>query len=94
MSNNKGPIDRIPYGNLQASIWENQGDKGAFYNVTFSRSYQVDGEWKNTNSFNERDVQLLAKLAVDAGVRMRELSQGQTQVEEPAQKQELQQEVT
>ncbi len=76
---NKRPVDHIRYGNLEASIWENQGENGPFYSATFSRSFQVDGEWKQTQSFNQRDMELLGKLTTDTGQRMSELTQSQSQ---------------
>ena len=79
------PIEHIKQGRLEASIWENQGNQGqVFYSATFSRSYVVDRnaekpEFKNTSSFNERDLPALSKLANDTHTRIQELEQEQRQ---------------
>ena len=39
------PIENIRVGNVQAAIWENQGEKGNFMTASFSRSYEKNGEW-------------------------------------------------
>ena len=61
------PIHRIRWSRLEAAIWQNAGDNGAWYNVTFSRSYKdAKDEWKSTDSFSVDDLLLLAKVANEA----------------------------
>lgn len=52
---NQGPIKRIPYDKVTASIWEKQtADGRLFYTTTFAKSYRDKntGEWKSSNSFS------------------------------------------
>ncbi|HEX8340122.1 MAG TPA: hypothetical protein VF624_04370 [Tepidisphaeraceae bacterium] len=63
---NSPPVHRITYRNIRAAIWLNDGQKGPFYSVTFSRSYQDDQNvWHDATSFSANDLPLLAKLAND-----------------------------
>jgi hypothetical protein len=61
------PAHTIRYRNLKATIWKNVGDKGEFYSVTLSRSYQdKEEQWHDANSFNTADLPTVAKLCNDA----------------------------
>ncbi len=57
------PVHKLRIGAVQASIWQNEGQSGAFYNVQFSRSYKDGEEWKHTEHFNHDDLMNVAKLA-------------------------------
>ena len=63
--NNK-PVHKIRIGNITASIWANEGQKGTFYNVTINRSYKDGDQWKDTNSLNRDDLLVVAKLSDQA----------------------------
>ena len=57
------PAHKIRIGVLQATIWRNSGDNGAWYSVVPSRSYkQGDETWKETDSLNADDLLAMAKL--------------------------------
>jgi hypothetical protein len=61
------PIHRVRISRVQAAIWQNSGENGPWYNVTFSRSYKdANDEWKSTDSFSVDDLLLLAKVADEA----------------------------
>jgi hypothetical protein len=61
------PFHEIRHRNIRATIWKNQGSKGAMYNVTVSRSYRDDaGAWHNSDSFAFGDLMNLAKALYDA----------------------------
>lgn len=61
------PIETIRDGALSAAIWKNQGEKGAFYSVTFERVYTgEDNQPKNVSSFSGSDLLKIALLATDA----------------------------
>ena len=50
-------------GNLQATIWRNTSDKGAWYSVQCSRSYKADDDaWRETDSLGFDDLLTMAKL--------------------------------
>jgi hypothetical protein len=62
MSNNEKPAHKIRAGALEVAIWRRDGEKGAFYNVSMSRSYKQGEEWKQSDSYGADDLLLLAKL--------------------------------
>jgi hypothetical protein len=62
MAANK-PIATFKLGRIQAAVWENHGENGAFCNVTIQRSYLDDDEWKSSTSFGRLDLPLVAKVA-------------------------------
>jgi hypothetical protein len=68
------PVAKIKVGLITASIWENKGEKGTSYNVTFDRRYK-DGknDWHSTSSYNAGDLLELAKAADLAHTRILEL---------------------
>ena len=67
MTSNTKPIEEVRIGLVKAAIWRNQTDKGARFNVTFSRIYKNgDGSWKSTSSFGRDDLLLVAKVANEA----------------------------
>ena len=73
MSN--APIKTLRDGNISASIWKNDGEKGAWYSVEFQRTYtDQSGEVKNATSFSGDQLLRLARLsgkAYDAVAELR-----------------------
>jgi hypothetical protein len=65
MINNK-PLHTIHYGAVRLSIWANPTSLGVFYHATATRSYKKDEEWRETYSFTEFDLPILAKALLDA----------------------------
>ena len=59
------PVSKIRDGALAATIWQNDGEKGTFYSVDFSRTFTNDstGEVKSTNSFSGAELLRVARLA-------------------------------
>lgn len=61
------PIAKIRDGALAATIWENEGEKGKFYTVDFSRTFtDGKGKIKNSNSFSGTEVLRISRLAAKA----------------------------
>lgn len=60
----KRPIHTIKRGYVEAAIWKNDTDKGAMYNVTFSRTYKDGEDLKNASSFGIGDLFRVARLAL------------------------------
>ena len=70
------PIDTLRDGRLKATIWKNFGEKGNFYTVTLTRSYQDEAEnWKDSDSFSGSELLRIAHLATRAYDRTSELRQ-------------------
>ena len=50
------PATAFRSGSVNAAIWENTGEKGPFFSVTFSRPYKdVEGNWKTSSSYGVND---------------------------------------
>ena len=51
------PVSKVRDGAVYASIWENQGDKGTFYTVTWSRTFTDENDKaKSSDSFSQSDL--------------------------------------
>jgi len=57
------PAHEIRLGRIKATIWANDTDNGMRYNVTLTRLYRDEEEWKQTTSFGRDDLPLVAKVA-------------------------------
>lgn len=68
MEKAKTPVHVIKFGRIHASIWRNETKYGPRFNVTVSRVYQDNGEWKRSESFG-RDELLAAALALQDSFR-------------------------
>ena len=61
---NAKPVTAFRFGNINAAIWENTGEKWAFFSVTFSRPYKdAQGNWKTSSSYGLNDLDSLSSLA-------------------------------
>lgn len=80
------PVHEVRFGRLKAAIWRQESDKGPWYSVTFSRSYQdANGQWQNTTSFGVRDLLEVAKLCDDChSFISREMTKNKSRVNEDA----------
>jgi hypothetical protein len=73
----KAPVAKVRIGLINASIWENQTEKGTFHNVTFERRYRDgEGNWKSSHSYNADDLLSLAKTADLAHTKIADLRSG------------------
>ena len=59
----KKPVHEIRLGRIRAAIWANDTQNGTRHNVTFSRLYRDEDQWKDSQSFGRDDLPLLAKVA-------------------------------
>lgn len=61
------PAHRVRLRNCSAAIWKNEGERGPWYAVTFSRSYRdQSGNWHSSDNFAGPDLLLLAEVARQA----------------------------
>ena len=73
--NNNEPVDRVRIGRIEAAIWKNRGENGAWHSVTLSRSYKDStGEFQSTDSLSGTDLLLAAEAMRLAYHRCRELN--------------------
>ena len=56
------PVFSCRHRALKAAVWQNESDKGPFYNVTVSRSYKDGEKWKESTSFGYDDILPIAEL--------------------------------
>ena len=60
----KRPEDVLRDGNLKASIWRNEGERGEFFATTFARTHKDnDGNIRDSHSFVGADLLKLSELA-------------------------------
>jgi hypothetical protein len=65
--NNNKPANTLRCGNIKATIWQNQSEKGPFFSTTFSRPFKdQSGAWRNGSSFGLSDLEALLTVAVQA----------------------------
>ena len=62
----KRPVQDVRLGHIKAAIWENTVSDIVRYNVTFSRIYKDQDEWKSSDTFGRDDLLVLAKVAGQA----------------------------
>ena len=71
---NPGPADTLRDGHLKASIWRNEGERGAFYSTTLARTYEdKDGNLRDSTSFAMHDLLRVSELALSAYSTSREM---------------------
>ena len=70
---NQKPVDEIRIGRVKATLWKNGTEDQPRYNVTFSRLYKEDDQWKSTQSFGRNDLLVLRKVADFAHTRILQL---------------------
>ena len=74
-------------GSLKATIWTNDGQKGTFYSVDFSRTYKDEQDgYRDSKSFSGSELLRIAHLASKAYDRVQELRQshGEPEADEQA----------
>ena len=57
------PVHEIRLGAIKAAIWANDTQNGVRHNVTLSRLYKDEEEWKSSDSFGRDDLPVVAKVA-------------------------------
>jgi hypothetical protein len=74
MSNTTKPAAKVTLYPITAAIWRNENKGQAFYSVTIQRSYKdAEGNWKSSDSLNESDLLLAAKVLDLAHTKISEL---------------------
>lgn len=67
------PTAEVRIGQIKAAIWKNDTDAGTRFNVTVTRLYKEDEEWKYSEIFGRNDLLMLAKVLDRAHDRIYEL---------------------
>ena len=66
MATNNKPVAELRIGAVKATVWENEVGGSTRHNVTFSRIYRDEDQWKTTQSFGFSNLLSVAKLADQA----------------------------
>ena len=67
MATNNKPTNTLRCGNIKATIWQNDSEKGPFFATTFSRPFKdQSGTWCNGTSFSLNDLEALVTVAREA----------------------------
>ncbi len=56
------PAHEVRIGRIKATIWEQESEKGPWYNIRISRIYKDKDDWKDSNSFGRDDLLVLEKV--------------------------------
>ena len=63
MAEKKKPAHEVRLGRIRAAVWANQTeDSDTWFNVTISRLYKDDGEWRDADSFRRDDLPIVMKV--------------------------------
>ena len=55
------PATAFRSGNVNVAVWENTGETGPFFSITFSRPYKdAKGNWKTSSSYGLNDLDALS----------------------------------
>ena len=75
------PEDTLRDGSLKATIWKNEGEKGAFFSVNLTRTYQGrrGQQYHDSDSFSNSELLRIAHLATRAYDRILELRQAEAE---------------
>jgi len=60
------PVHEVRLGRVKAAIWENETQNGTRHNVTVTRLYKDEDQWKDSSSFGRDDLPLVAKVVDQA----------------------------
>jgi hypothetical protein len=72
------PLKNYRAGQVQATIWENEGTNGNYNTISFKRSYKdKDGKWVDVQSFRTNDLSDLCLLAehIERELKLRVIEQ-------------------
>lgn len=62
-STKQKPAAALRDGAIKATLWQKQGEKGVFFNVTLSRTYKDGDDYKDSYSFSGAELLRVARLA-------------------------------
>ena len=72
------PVESIRDGAIKAAIWRNESENGAFFSVTFGRTYtDENGKAQSSDGFSGSQLLRLARLAEKAYDRAGELAKAE-----------------
>jgi hypothetical protein len=65
-TNNKKPTHTLRCGNIKATIWQNDSEKGPFFATTFSRPFKdQSGAWRSGTSYGLNDLESITVSGIE-----------------------------
>ena len=62
-----GPEQTFQSGNVRATVWHNESDKGQWYSASITKTVRTkDNQYKDVNSFGKSDLEHVSKVAGQA----------------------------
>lgn len=61
-----GPFEVLRDGALKATIWKNEGENGAFFSTTLSKTFEQNGSLQDGQNFTRNDLLRVSELARQA----------------------------
>lgn len=69
------PVETLRDGAIKAALWRNESENGAFFTVTFARTFKdAEGNLKDADGFSGTQLLRLARLAGKAYDRTSKLT--------------------
>lgn len=66
-TSNKKPAATVRDGSLKATIWQNEGEKGAYFSVQITRTWKDEqGTYHDSDRFGRNELLRVAHLATRA----------------------------
>jgi hypothetical protein len=56
------PVHKLKDGRIELAVWLNEGEDGPWYSATVRRVYKQGDAWKESGSYGQDDLLVLAKL--------------------------------
>ena len=78
MANNK-PAHEIRFGQIKATIWENDTENGTRFSVTLAKVYKDGDDWKETKSFSRNDLLAVSHVSQLAATWVNEAANREVQ---------------
>lgn len=73
----RAPVDKFTDGQVQVSIWQNDGPKGAFRTAAIQLRYRDPKKgWQTSTSYGPKDLEHLESAAREARTRIQSWQQG------------------
>jgi len=72
-STNQQPVVKFREDDVSVAIWEKQGEYGVFYTTTLTRRYKDGDEYKDSNSYNRKQLKKARRLLKKADKKERDL---------------------
>lgn len=75
-TDNNKPAETIRDGAIKATIWKNQGEKGAFYSVRIARTWKDEhGQYHDRTDYSGTELLIVSRVALMAYTKVSAMRQ-------------------